>query len=40
MGPRKKLELGIFGPSSKGHVQRACTVKCERDVKLAECEYI
>ena len=24
----KELELGISGPSSKGYVQRPCTVKC------------
>ena len=29
----KELELGNFGLSS---VQQACTVKCKRDVKLAE----
>ena len=34
----KGLELCIFGPSSKGPVQRACTVKCKRVVKMAERE--
>ena len=37
---RKNLELGNFGPSSIGLVQRVCTVKCKRDTKQAIRELI
>ena len=37
---QRELYLDNFRPSSKGPVQPACTVKCKRDVKLAERELI